>query len=352
MNGPRLGPGALADRLLGLPLAIDSVEVELGTARLQGYDEGLDRPTAVVSLGGAGITGRGECVAWSESEQARFAAACPGLAPPGRWTLNALHEEMASADPYHAAAIEAAAIDLALRQVATNPFALSDRPARSVAICRSLGLSWVTSTGGPQRAVRAVLAGEPWARIKIDVAPGGWKESDWMGLARTGHVVIVDFKRRGAIEQVELAHRHLPDAWLEDPPSAALVREAPWRPRIALDGYVGGTADLASLAIEPGAVNVKPARVGGPIEALRLLEECSRRSWEAYIGGMFEAGPGRRQARVLASLFTAEAWNDLAPIVDESARAGSLPMRADFLGFDPGTCRTPNSAGARSRARR
>jgi hypothetical protein len=53
---------------------------------------------------------------------------------------------------------------------------------------------------------------------------------------------------------------------------------------------------------------------------------------------MFEVDVGRSQARVLASLFTAEAWNDLAPL--SGALADPLPSSplastADFTGFAP-----------------
>ena len=60
------------------------------------------------------------------------------------------------------------------------------------------------------------------------------------------------------------------------------------------------------------------ARYEGIVEALRCLEECRRQDLRAYVGGMFEVDVGRSQARVLASLFTADAWNDLAPLVGTS----------------------------------
>lgn len=335
VDGPPLGPGALADRLVELSVAIETVDVELGGAALQGYDEELPRPTAIVVLRGRGRTGRGECVAWTLAEQERFAGVCPGLVPISGQTLGALHDALADAEPYHAAAIEAAAIDLGLGQASTNLFALSGRPARPVTFCRSLGRWSVAKAGGPSRAVQAALAVEPWAHIKIDVDPEGWDESTWRALGLMQRIVVVDFKHGGTVEQVELAHHYLPAAWLEDPPAAALAAKAPWRSRIAVDGYVRITSDLDSLPAEPGAINVKPARMGGPIEALRVLERCMRRSWAAYVGGMFEAGPGRVQARVLASLFTADAWNDLAPLEPEPAIPSPLPIPSDFVGFDP-----------------
>jgi L-alanine-DL-glutamate epimerase-like enolase superfamily enzyme len=135
---------------------------------------------------------------------------------------------------------------------------------------------------------------------------------------------------------VAIAHACLPEAWIEDPPEEALDPAALWRPRVALDGYVRKAADLDPPPVEPGAVNVKMARMGGPLEALHALEICARRGWSAYVGGMFEVGPGRLQSRVLASLFTADAWNDVAPLdPGASPAAGPLLVGADFRGFAP-----------------
>jgi hypothetical protein len=94
--------------------------------------------------------------------------------------------------------------------------------------------------------------------------------------------------------------------------------------------------DLATLPFQPAAINVKAPRVGGPIEALRCLDLCRESGWTPYIGGMFEVGPGRPQARVLASLFTSRQWNDLAPIrvCDSDPYPPSpLPMSSDYRGF-------------------
>jgi hypothetical protein len=152
--------------------------------------------------------------------------------------------------------------------------------------------------------------------------------------------VVLDFKREADLEQVRLAHAAIPEAWLEDPPAEAITidRDGDWRGRVALDGYVLAAVDLDDPEIPPAAVNVKAPRVGGWIEALRCLEECGRRGWHAYIGGMFEVDVGRSQARVLASLYTADSWNDLAPISDASADPlSSSPLASSdrFTGFAP-----------------
>jgi L-alanine-DL-glutamate epimerase-like enolase superfamily enzyme len=304
-----------------------------------GYYDNEPRPTGVAALAGSGHVGRGECVAWTAREQAAFASACDALALPASatvWELSQLALEHL-ADPYGRAALEGAAIDLALRQAGENPFRLARRDPESVAFCWSLG-----SDADPEPAIRRILGDDPDARLKVDVPPGGWPGRTWESLARTGRVVVADFKRAGNLEQVRLAHAWLPDAWIEDPPveASSLDPTGHWRARVALDGYVLAAVDLEEPAIPPAAVNVKAPRVGGWLEALRCLETCRRRGWQAYIGGMFEVGVGRAQARVLASLFTSRAWNDLAPVVraaDSPRLVSPLAVDGSYAGFAPGS---------------
>ncbi|MGH7556366.1 MAG: hypothetical protein ACREMD_01010 [Gemmatimonadota bacterium] len=335
-----LGPGELAECIAALPVAVDGHSVELGSVPVSGFYGDEPRPTAVLSLSGAGHVGLGENVDWTARDQWRFSQVCDEIVPPlaarGETTVGLMGAaiERSGAHPHHRAAIEAAVIDLALRRADTDLFTLSGRSPRRVRFCRSIGREEVDREG-PLACVESLLARHAEARIKIDCPPGGWPEPIWEALASTERVVVVDFKRLGATERVELAHRFLPDAWLEDPPVDlhALDGRAhhPWLSRVALDGYVIGIADLEDPPLLPAAVNVKAPRVGGPLEALAILERCRESAWAAYFGGMFEVGVGRRQARVLASLFTAEAWNDLGPLTDPAPK--DLPLPGTTLGF-------------------
>lgn len=274
-------------------------------------------------------------MAWTTAEQQEFADACERLDLPAGTTVGGISELLAADldDPYHRAAVEGAAIDLALRQAGTNPFALGRAAARPVAFCRSIG-----RVEEPEAAIATVFESYPGARIKIDVPAAGWPVATWEALAGSQRIVVLDFKRESDLEQVRLAHSAMPDAWLEDPPVEAVTLDprGAWHDRVALDGYVLAAVDLDDPEIPPAAVNVKAPRVGGWIEALRCLEECRRRRLHAYVGGMFEVGPGRRQARVLASLFTADAWNDVAPIsgaADDTRVTSPLAQTDRYAGF-------------------
>src|SRR5688572_19162792 len=139
LRARRVTPGELVDRLSALPVAIDGLRVERGALAVAGYYAEA-RPTGFAALRGHELTGRGECVAWTSAEQAEFAAACDWLDLPRGSTLGEIVALLASDldDPYHRAAVEGAAIDLALRQANTNPFAVAGLPARPVAFCRSI----------------------------------------------------------------------------------------------------------------------------------------------------------------------------------------------------------------------
>lgn len=331
-----MDPGELAGALAELVVDVASVDVDTGPVEVTGYYAGEPRPKGVVILRGGAATGRGECVAWTPEAQAGFAAACQTLVPLGRTTIGGLEARLrrASEEPYHRAAIEAAAIDLALAQASTNPFALAGRMPRPVTFCRS-----INETPDPLAAVRAVLDRDPGARIKIDCPEQGWDEATWKALAGTGRIAVVDLKRQGTPTRPAEAHRAIPDAWLEDPPSESADRladqaEGDWSARIALDGYVRRAVDLDRAPLPAAAVNVKAPRMGGWLEALRCLEACRLRGWHAYVGGMFEVDVGRAQASVLASLFTADHWNDLAPLGAPEATS-PLAIEGDYVGFAP-----------------
>jgi L-alanine-DL-glutamate epimerase-like enolase superfamily enzyme len=102
------------------------------------------------------------------------------------------------------------------------------------------------------------------------------------------------------------------DAWLEGEAREAL-RGA--EERLSFDAPIHSLDDLDDLAVEPRWLNVKPSRFGTLRGLLECIEACEERGITMYGGGQFELGPGRRQIQRLASLFYADAPNDVAPSV-------------------------------------
>jgi L-alanine-DL-glutamate epimerase-like enolase superfamily enzyme len=299
---------ATAEALAALPLVVDAVGVRSAWIPLAAYPGGR-RPHSVVTLTGDGSAGCGEHVGWSDAEHAAFAQAA-AAAPRGRWRLGAWCATL-TGTAYDRAALEAAAIDLALRQRGTSLFAVAGRAPRPVRYVVSFG-----RTADPA----AEAARHPGLELKIDVDPG-WDAAVWRSLAALGRVAVLDFKGAAGAAR---AHRWLPAALLEDAAD-------PVAPRASFDAPLRAAADLDRLPLRPVAVNVKPARMGGVLEALRLADRCAAAGIALYLGGMFEVGVGRRQLHALAALLCPEGPNDVAPLVGPRPRR--LVVDAEAPGF-------------------
>jgi L-alanine-DL-glutamate epimerase-like enolase superfamily enzyme len=301
--------------LAALPVVVEDVEYRAGAVRVPSYPGGV-RPTSEVRLG----AGRGECVAWTAEAHAAFRGRMNGV-PRGRWArlgdwAAAMRERFA--DPYERAALEAAVIDLALREAGTNLFALSGVAPRPV--------RYVVSYG----CLRAPMAqAEPGVELKLDVDPA-WAEATWASLRR---VAVLDFKAGGTAADHERAHRAVPGAWIEDPaPSEAWSWSPALRAQLSLDAPVTSARALDTQTPRPAAVNLKPARMGGVLEALACATRCAAEGIAVYIGGMFEVGVGRAQLRSLAALLCPDGPNDIAPLL-ETVRPARLPVDGTATGF-------------------
>jgi len=298
--------------LAALPVVVDDAECRVGAVRVPSYPGGV-RPTSEVRLG----DGRGECVAWTAEAHEAFRARMAGV-PRGRWArLGEWAEAMRArfTDPYERAALEAAAIDLALRQAGTNLFERAGSTPRPV--------RYVVSYGRLRDPMAEV---EPGVELKLDVDPA-WDSGTFAALRR---VAVLDFKGTGNPADHERAHRAVPEALIEDalagPWSASLST------RLSFDAPVTSAHALDALPVRPAAVNLKPARMGGVLEALACAERCTREGIAVYVGGMFEVGAGRRQLRALAALLCPDAPNDVAPLVPPE-RPPRLAVDAPAPGF-------------------
>jgi L-alanine-DL-glutamate epimerase-like enolase superfamily enzyme len=322
---PTPDASALAARLAALPLVVEHVRCRVAPVAVPTYPS-IRRPSSIVTLLGAGTHGSGEHVGWTDQAHARFRRSVldtpRGRASLGDW-IAAMRERMA--EPYDRAALEAAAIDLALHQHATNLFVLAGvaapSPVRYV-------VSFARTPDPGSEAGR-----HPAIELKIDADPG-WDDAVYAGLAALGRVAVLDFKGTGRVADHLRAHRALPDALLEDPTPDT----EPWPPtllaRLSVDAPMTSADALDALPVRPAAVNVKPARMGGVLEALACIGRCTAAGIAVYLGGMFETGVGRAQLRTLASLFAADGPNDIAPLL--TANIASRPSRLVVDGTRPG----------------
>jgi hypothetical protein len=275
-----------------LPLAIERKTV---TRLASG-----NRTTAIVHLEGGGEHGYGEEVTFQSADLLPESGPAPwsfagSFSEFSSWLES---QELFAHAPQHEVvrnyrrwAYEAAALDLALRQAGARFDEIVGRVPEPV--------RFVVSHGSP-----------PGARLKVDAVD-----------VRPGLPIdVIDFKELGDRAAVESAFALYPDALLEDPP--VVVPGA----RVSWDIPITSAEEVRRLPVQPTAINIKPARVGGIAALFELYELCAAAGIEMYGGGQHELGPGRAQIQLLASLFHPNGPNDVAPAAyNEPNPAAGLP---------------------------
>jgi O-succinylbenzoate synthase len=167
-------------------------------------------------------------------------------------------------------------------------------------------------------------AAEGYRRVKLKVAPG-WDVEPVAAVRRRYGTLLplaVDANQAYSVSDLDSVERIDTEGLLmiEEPLAGAslpLLAELARRLRtpICLDESIP-SADAAREALERSAcsvVNIKPARVGGVVEAVRVHDTCRQLGAVAWCGGMFETGIGRAANLALAALpgFTMPA--DMSP---------------------------------------
>ena len=329
-------------RIADLPLEISGYSLEPLESSTPG---GWTRRTTVIRLRGAGAEGVGEDVNYSGGDQLTFQKSGTGLQLAGRHTLDGFSRHLDSlqlfaeppatpTDPlFRRWAFESAALDLALRQARRSLAEALGRNADSVTFVVSMGLGKPASV----EPVRRHLELYPEMAFKLDLS-ASWSRELIDELEQTDAVRTVDLKGlyRGSFQgppadvaQYRWCAERLRGAWLEDPELNDETRPAlePYKDRITWDANLHSLGDLLQLPFEPRCINIKPSRFGLLSELLRVYEYCEARGIAMYGGGQFELGPGRGQIQYLASLFHADAPNDVAPVAfNETPLRPGLPV--------------------------
>lgn len=318
--------------IAALPLTIEAAVVHTTEIAIPSYGEER-RPTSTVELSGGGCRGYGEHVGWTADDHRAFGRWAATL-PRGTRTLESLHDELAPRRREHAydcAALESAALDLALHQQAETLASLAGVAHAPLRYVRSFA-----APPNPVAAVRGWRNEAPAIGLKLDVEPS-WTEDTLAALSEIGGITILDGKLRGTAETAAAWAAAFPRAVLEDPAAPEAV-PARLRPRLALDGPVSGAEPVSTIeTFRPGHVNLKVPRLGGILPLLDVACTCAALGIAVYFGGMFEVGVGRMQARSLASLLCPDGPNDLAPIpgAESSGLPERIPAAAASGGFGP-----------------
>jgi hypothetical protein len=317
---------SLYEQVAGLPVRVEQVVRDRHELAVS---SGFTRVTTVVCLRGAGAEGVGEDVTYAAAEHDDP----PRPAVVGAWkSLDDLSRRLEAADlfrsePEHEAwrnyrrwAYESAALDLALRQARRSLGDAVGRAAQPVTFVVSMRLGERPTSEPVQRWLQLY----PQLRFKLDPTPE-WDAELVAELAATGAVASVDLKGayRGTVvdnpadpDLYRLVAEGFPNAWIEDPdlgdPASARVLE-PHRDRITWDAPIHSVADIEALPFRPRMLNIKPSRFGSVRALFNAYDFCEEAGIATYGGGQFELGPGRGQIQYLASLFSPEAPNDVAP---------------------------------------
>jgi L-alanine-DL-glutamate epimerase-like enolase superfamily enzyme len=316
------------ETLAQLPLHIEGYTLEPLQAQVS---SSFERKSTVIRLRGAGADGWGEDVTYDAIDHDLLQAAGATLALAGDFTLASFSERLAELElfpeppqrevsgRYRTWAYESAALDLALRQAGTTLHEALGREPQPVRFVVSMRL------GEPPtlEPLNERLALYPTLRFKLDPT-SSWDEPLIAQLLDSGAVDSVDFKGYYSGSIVDqpadpVLYRRVaeafPHAWIEDP---ALTAEtdavlAPHRERFSWDAPIHSIDDIEALKYPPRMVNIKPSRLGGLRNLLDAYDYCAERGIGNYGGGQFELGVGRGQNQYLASLFHADAPNDVAP---------------------------------------
>jgi L-alanine-DL-glutamate epimerase-like enolase superfamily enzyme len=333
------------EQLADLPLRVDSYSLEGLQAQVS---SAFERKSTVICLRGAGEEGRGEDVTYDAPDHEILQAAGATLPLAGEWTIGSFSAHLAGLDlfpeppqrevsrRYRIWAYESAALDLALRQAGATLHGVLGRECEPVRFVVSLRLGEPPSIEPLSRRLELY----PGLRFKLDPT-SSWSEQLIAQLVATGAVDSVDFKAyyTGSIVDQPadpVLYRRVveafPHAWIEDPaltPQTDPVLYA-HRERFSWDAPIHSIEDIQALPYPPRMVNIKPSRLGGLRNLLDAFDYCAAQRIGNYGGGQFELGVGRGQIQYLASLFHADAPNDVAPsgfnLPDPPAGLPSSPL--------------------------
>jgi O-succinylbenzoate synthase len=280
-----------------------------------------DRTFMLVRLDGGGVTAWGECVAdndpfySSETVETAWHITERFLAP---LVLGAEFGHPRDVFPalrrvrgHHMAkaAVEMAAWDLFAKQAGVPLAAVLGGTRTRVAAGVSIGIQ--DSLEQLTDRVAAELA-EGYQRVKIKVKPGWDLAAAAAVRRRFGHVpLMVDANAAYRLEDAEHLARldefgllmvEQPLDYDDIADHAALQRRL--ATPICLDESIHSVR-LGRDAIDAGAcriINIKPGRVGGHAESIRLHDLCASRGIPVWHGGMLESGIGRAHNLHLSSL--------------------------------------------------
>lgn len=331
---------ATFDGVKDLELTVESYSLKPLTAKISGVGDLDERKCTLVEFNGLGKIGVGEDVTYLEDLQDTFVKNGANHSLAGTYTFAEFSKRLGEIDwvpdapegpfgesfrNYRRWALESAALDLALQQ---NNLSLSQALGREV---RPLNFVASMRLGEPSsfEPIRKRLEKYPSMRFKLDPT-NDWADELIDQIAATGAADTMDFKGFYKGTPVEAKTDpalykkivdKFPNVWLEDPDVTDETRPIlePVSSRVTWDFPIHDVASLSQQAFPIKCVNIKPSRFGPIEELFATYDYCNANGIKMYSGGQTEIGPGRGQVQYLSALFHADAPNDIAPAVYNSA---------------------------------
>lgn len=281
----------------------------------------LGRDVVLVRVIADGVEGWGEDVAGDEPlyhyefVEASYAALRTHLAP------RLVGRDLSAADvagvlgavrgfPMAKCALEAAMLDAECR---AGGISLRDRLGGTAAAIRAGVSVGIHETDVQLIDAVAAYLDEGYARVKLKIEPGRDVAAVAAVRAAVGSAPLLQVDANAAYDVADADHLAGLDSFdlllIEQPLAEdALLEHAQLARRvrtpICLDESLTSLATTRT-AIRLGAcgiVNIKPGRVGGYLEAVRIHDACRAAGVPVWCGGMLETGIGRAANLALASL--------------------------------------------------
>ncbi|MGH9127259.1 MAG: o-succinylbenzoate synthase [Acidimicrobiales bacterium] len=318
-----------------------------------------EREVILVRAVGPGSEGWGECAAFP----------APTYSPEwldGAWDILAHHlAPRVVGQPLHAAAVAGrigpiqghhmakAAIELAVLDAELRVTGESLAHRLGATRTRVVAGVAVGLTGDLDALLEEVArrTGEGYTRVKLKIQPG-WDVVPVLKVRERFPNLALQADANGAYRRDDVGRLQALDAarllCLEQPLAPDdLLGHAAWAARlttpICLDESITSAA-TAEAAIAFGAcavINVKPGRVGGYLEAVRIHDVAARHGVALWCGGLLETGVGRTANLALAALPHFSIPGDLSA----SARFYRQDLTAPVVVDPDGTIAVPDGPG-------
>jgi O-succinylbenzoate synthase len=309
--------------------------------------------------GGERVVGWGECVALPDPVySSEYLDGCAEVIERFLGPALAAHDVTAETVAHHLgpikghrmakAAVEMAVLDAQLRRdgrsFASYAGAVVDRVPSGVSV-------GIHDTVGELLDAVAAYLGAGYVRIKLKIKPGWDVEPVRAVRDQVGDDVPLQVDANAAYTLADAAHLCRLDEFglllIEQPlgeedlrQHAALARQM--HTPVCLDESIvsaGAAADAIALGAA-AVINIKPGRVGGYLEAIRIHDLARANGVAVWCGGMLETGLGRAANAALAALpgFT------LPGDISASDRFYREDITAPFV-LDAGHIRVPDGPG-------